>query len=138
MPSAHAATVYVTTTCTSTSTTTITHISASSTQIFTSAIPVVETPVAPSASTILVPLSSSGPSSSAGSSLLYTSEAAPFPTAVGTGASAPVGTGAASGTGAPISPAVPYKGAAARCHTGGLFGGGVVVVAIGAAALALC
>ncbi|KAM0798354.1 hypothetical protein BDR22DRAFT_382849 [Usnea florida] len=135
--SAHAATKYVTTTCTSTSTTTITHISASSTQIFTSAFPVVETPAAVSSapsSTIVVPLSSSAPS--AGSSLVYTSEAAPFPTAAGTGAPAPVGTGSgsASGTGAPISPATPFRGAAPR-NTGSLFGG---VVVIGAVALALC
>ncbi|KAF6222992.1 hypothetical protein HO133_001043 [Letharia lupina] len=108
--------------------------------IFTSAIPIVETPLlvsAPSASTtIIVPVSSSAPSAS--SSLVYTSEVAPFPTAAGTGASAPVGTGSgsasATGTGAPITPAIPYKGAAAR-NTGTLFGG---VVALGAVALALC
>ena len=139
--SAQAATKYVTTTCTSTSTTTITHISASSTQIFTSQFPVVEAPVAvssaPSASTILVPLSSSAPS--AGSPLVYTSEVAPFPTAAGSGAAAPTGTGfgsgSATGTGAPITPPIPYKGAAARYNAGSLFGG---VVAIGAVALALC
>ena len=148
--SAHAATVYVTTTCTSTSTTTITRIYASSTQVITSAFPVVQTsvplstaPSSPSPSsaspspstTIVVPVSVSAPSS--GSSLVYTSEVAPFPTAVGTGSAAPVGSGtgagSASGTGAPISPVVPYKGAATR-NTGSLLGG---AVAIGAVALAL-
>ena len=150
--SARAATVYVTTTCTSTSTTTITHIYASSTQVITSAFPVVQTSVPlstapsspspssaspPPSTTLVVPVSVSAPS--AGSSVVYSSEVAPFPTAVGTGSAAPVGTGtgtgagSASGTGAPISPVVPYKGAATR-NTGTLLGG---VVAVGAVALAL-